>query len=235
MDNAEARRWFERASELDPAYARAYAGLGNTYIVEYMSGWNNLDPVSLDRAEEFSRRALALDSFNSQAHLIVGIVNFYRDSTREAIAAVETAIELNPNFEVSHAALGMMLARDGQITQAAEAIRRALRLNPLAPSTVLMSVAYVNFAAGRRQEAETLLERVRRAIPDNLPVRVSLAAAYEYGGRHEEARIAAQEILRVNPDFTAEIGTHMFPGLEQIFQPEDAAHFGDNLRKAGLP
>ena len=99
----------------------------------------------------------------------------------------------------------------------------------------MTTVAYVNFAAGRRQEAEALLERVRQSSPDNILVRVSLAAAYEYEGRHEEARVAAQEALRVNPDLTAEIATRMIPGLEQVFEPPEAAQFGDNLRKAGLP
>jgi Flp pilus assembly protein TadD len=110
-----------------------------------------------------------------------------------------------------------------------------MRLNPRAPSLILVTVAYVNFAVGRRQEAETLWERVRRSNPDNIIVRVALAAAYEYEGRHEEARVAAQEALRVNPDLTAEIATRMIPGLEQVYEPEEAAQFADNLRKAGLP
>lgn len=93
----------------------------------------------------------------------------------------------------------------------------------------------MNFAAGRRQEAEAQLERVRQSSPDNNLARVSLAALYEYEGRHEEARVAAQEALRVNPDLTAEIATRMIPGVEQVYAPEEAAQFTDNLRKAGFP
>ena len=93
----------------------------------------------------------------------------------------------------------------------------------------------MNFAAGRRQEAEALWERIRLSTPDNIPVRVALAAAYEYEGRHQEARVAAQEALRVNPDLTAEIATRLVPGVEQVYEPEEAAQFTDNLRKAGLP
>ena len=66
-------------------------------------------------------------------------------------------------------------------------------------------------------------------------VRVSLAAGYEYDGRHEEARVAAQEALRVNPDLTVEIATRLIQGLGQVLEPEEAAQLGENLRKAGLP
>jgi len=234
-DTAAARRWFERASELDPGYAGAYAALGNTYISEYVYGWNNLDPASLDRGEELVRRALELDSFIPAAHAGVAIVNLHRGRSREAVAAAETAVELLPNWEPFHAILGLALAQDGRIAPALRAIKRALRLNPRASSATLLSVAYVNLAAGRRQEAEALLERARLSNPDNIIARVTLAAVYEYEGRHEEARVAAQEALRVNPDLTVEIATRLIQGLGQVLEPEEAAQLGENLRKAGLP
>jgi adenylate cyclase len=234
-DNAEARRWFERASELDPDYAGAYAALGNTYISEYVYGWNNLDPASLDRGEELVRRALELDSFIPGAHAGVAIVNLHRGRSREAVAAAETAVELLPNWAPFHAILGLALAQDGRIAPALRAIKRALRLNPKASSATLLSVAYVNLAAGRRQEAEALLERARLSNPDNIIARVTLAAVYAYEGRHEEARVAAQEALRVNPDLTVEVATRLIQGLGQVLEPEEAAQLGENLRKAGLP
>ncbi|MHC4911002.1 MAG: tetratricopeptide repeat protein, partial [Planctomycetota bacterium] len=202
---------------------------------EYVSGWNNLDPASLDRGEELVRRALELDSSIAGAHAGVAIVHLSRGRSREAVAAAETAVELLPNWEPFHAILGLALAQDGRIAPALRAIRRALRLNPRASSATLGSVAYVNLAAGRRQEAEALLERARLSNPDHIIARVILAALYEYEGRHEEARVVAQEALRVNPDLTAGIATRMVQGLEQVYAREEAAQFEDNLRKAGLP
>ena len=234
-DNAEARRWFTRALELDPDYAQAHAGLGNTYVFEYYNGWNNLDPASLDRGEELLRRALELDSFLAGAHIGLAAVNLYRGRSREAIAAAEKAVELSPNFENFQSTLGVMLAQDGQIVPALQAIKRAMRLNPRAASIVLMNVAYVNLAAGRRQEAQALSERVRLSLPDNILIRIFLAASYEYEGRHEEARVLVREALQVNPDLTADIATRMIPGLEQVYEAEEAAQFEANLRKAGLP
>jgi hypothetical protein len=59
--------------------------------------------------------------------------------------------------------------------------------------------------------------------------RIPLAALYESEGRHEEARTLAQEILRVNPDLTANSATQLAGGG---FDTDDAR---DNLRNAGLP
>ncbi len=189
----------------------------------------------MDRAEELAQRALELDPLNPNGHMILAYVHFYRERPAEAIAAAERAVELNPNSEFAHAALGLTLAQAGRTVSALQSISRALRLNPRSSSNVLMTVAYVNFGAGRRKQAEELLERVRLSGPDNIIVRVGLAALYEYEGRHEEARVAVREALAVNPHLTAEIATRMIPGLEEVFPSEEGAQFEDNLRKAGLP
>ncbi len=57
-----------------------------------------------------------------------------------------------------------------------------------------------------------------------------VAALYESEGRHEEARALAQEILRVNPDLTAESATELV--LAFGFDRDEAI---GNLRSAGLP
>ncbi len=75
-----------------------------------------------------------------------------------------------------------------------------------------------------------LWEQARAANTDLIVARIPLAALYESEGRHEEARALAQEILRVNPDLTAESATELALGLG--FDRDDAI---DNLRSAGLP
>ena len=75
-----------------------------------------------------------------------------------------------------------------------------------------------------------LWEQVRAANTDLILPRIPLAVLYESEGRHEEARALAQEILRVNPDLTAESATKL--ALVGAFKSEDAI---DHLRSAGLP
>ncbi len=66
--------------------------------------------------------------------------------------------------------------------------------------------------AGRTQEAVEMFEQARVANPDLIGARIPLAAIYESEGRHEEARAVAQEILRVNPHFTADHAAQVSAG-----------------------
>ncbi len=107
--------------------------------------------------------------------------------------------------------------------------------NPRAPTALLVSVAVVNYAAGRTEEAVEMLERVREANPDFIAVLIPLAAHYEREGQHDRASTVVEEILRVRPDFTVQEAIDLLPGLERTIGSERFAQYPDTLRKAGLP
>jgi adenylate cyclase len=223
------------ALELDPEFAPAYAILGVTYSQEYAEGWNR-DPALLDRAEELGRRAIALDPTYFRGYMTVGWVELSRGNLPEALAASERAIALAPNFDMTHALRGAVLALQGRLVEATGSIRQALRLSPRAPQTPLLTIAaYVNLAAGRRQEAVELWEQARAVSPGAVSVRIVLAALYEEEGAHEKAQAVVAEILRVTPDLTAERAMDLFQGQAQTLSPEELARYSDYLREAGLP
>jgi adenylate cyclase len=234
QDNEEARRLFTRAVELDPRYPDAHAHLGVTYFAEFQAGWSS-DAKLLDRAEELGRRAIALDDSVPQGHLALAWVHHARGNSAEAIAAAERAIEIVPNFEFAHAVRGLALSQQGRFLEATGAMRRALRLNPRAPTGLLFNVAVVNFVAGRREKAVEQLERVRAANPDQIPARALLAVHYERQGRHGKASRAVAEILRVVPDFSVERAREMTAAWENAVGPEEFAEHIEALREAGLP
>ncbi|MEE8507712.1 MAG: tetratricopeptide repeat protein, partial [Myxococcota bacterium] len=113
---------------------------------------------------------------------------------------------------------------------ALQSVARAARLNPRTSTGASVVYASVNFAAGRPEKAVELWERARAANTDLITARIPLAVLYESEGRHEEARALAQEILRVNPDLTAESATELVLALG--FDRDEAI---GNLRSAGLP
>jgi adenylate cyclase len=231
-DVLKARGLLERTVELDPSYATAYSLLGATYTVEFGFGWD-LDPAILDRGEELAQRALALDPSIPTPHTSLAAVNLFRRRPDISVAEAETAIEIAPNIEASHFFLGMAKAQQGKFVAATRAINRAQRLNPRAPSGLSLIVPYVNLAAGREAEAVEMLERLRIANPDLIGARIPLAAIYQADGRHDDARVLAEEILRVNPDMTAEAATGMFS--DSLLGEDAALDWTDALRGAGLP
>jgi adenylate cyclase len=71
--NTQARQMWEKALELDPKYATAYAGVGVTYLVDWAGG--SQDPhQTLERAFEMAQRAIALDESLPVAHVVLGDV-----------------------------------------------------------------------------------------------------------------------------------------------------------------
>jgi tetratricopeptide (TPR) repeat protein len=105
-----------------------------------------------------------------------------------------------------------------------------MRLNPRGTPLVWVLAGFVNQAAGRTEKAVELFERVRVANPDMIGARILLAVIYEAEGRHDEAHAVTREILRVNPQLTAQAAIQLMPLLD----PDSAHEFADNLRKAGL-
>jgi adenylate cyclase len=237
-DNAEARRLFESAIQL-AEYPGSVSGLGMTYAIEYQFGWN-LDPALMDRAAELAQRAIELDPSHPEGYSLLAQVHLSRNESTQAVAAARRAVELHPNADHTNAILGAALLQDGDYLAGLQSVKRAIRLNPRAPSIWWTFMALANIMAERHNEAAELLERVRSDNPDNLIARVVLAAILEASeeavgvNHHDEATVVVQEILRVNPDLTAELGMRLIPAGD-LFGPQEISRNIEWLRRAGLP
>jgi tetratricopeptide (TPR) repeat protein len=103
----------------------------------------------------------------------------------------------------------------------------AVRLNPSRPDWYLWDIAAAKFLSGKYLEALSLLEKMAELGP---AYRL-LAATYAQLGRLEEARQAARELLKVNPDFSIERYSSRAPYLDKTLM----AKYIEGLRLAGLP
>ncbi len=95
-------------------------------------------------------------------------------------------------------------------------------------------MGFVNAVLEREDVAVELWHRVVEANPDMIMARIALA-----GGGWEEApdesREHVREILRVNPDLTAEQAVMVMQGGVNVIGAAENRRFVANLRKAGLP
>ena len=110
-------------------------------------------------------------------------------------------------------------------------MRRALRLEPIAPDIYVQNLALLHFQAGDCKEALAVCEKGLQRERDSLNSHAIRAAVYGYCGREDEARKEATEVLRINPKFTVESYTRILPYKYQ--SNKDLTIRG--LRKAGLP
>jgi adenylate cyclase len=226
--NREARRLYEKAIELDPEYARAYASLAWTYLVEHSERWAGPDERPLERALELARRGVAVNPASHSNHLALGQVSLSAGLHDEALEALQTAIALNPNDADGYAFLARGLSFAGRADEGIELIEKAQRLNPAAPRWYAWNLGIALYLARRYDDAVAAL---RKARPLGDVAYRWLAAAYGQLGREEDARAAVAEYLKLTPDFTIARHLEMMP-----FQnPADREHYAEGLRKAGLP
>ena len=96
-DNQEAQDLLTKATKIDPSFARAHLGLAMAHSVDIDNGWTSSRPESLKKWLEAVRTALILDPSDSQAHMMLGIYYQYIGDLEHSRAALEKAMNLNPN------------------------------------------------------------------------------------------------------------------------------------------
>ncbi|MGE5715961.1 MAG: protein kinase domain-containing protein [Acidobacteriota bacterium] len=119
---------FERAIELDPGYARAYAGLAECHAFLALYFGKGKDAVAA--ADAASAKALELDPGLSDAHAARGLALFLRQKFTEAEGFLRKAIALDPRLYDPHYIFGRVCFSQGRTPEAAEHFREACALVP---------------------------------------------------------------------------------------------------------
>ncbi|RWM65577.1 MULTISPECIES: adenylate/guanylate cyclase domain-containing protein [Mesorhizobium] len=228
--NSQGRDLLQRAIELDPKFAPAYAFLAFANMLDYGNQWSPSSSTSMQQAEVFATRAVALDNRYPYAHWALGIIELYSRRHDVAIGEAKRLIALAPNLPEGHENLGIALHYSGRSAEALGCVDRAMALNPYYPDVYLHFQAQAMFQLRRYEEAIGILKRRLVRNPDTDVSRVLLAASYGHLGRFEEARHEWQEVFRVNPDYSLEHRRKVLP----YKNPDDFELVVDGLRNAGL-
>lgn len=225
---AEARLLFERAIELDPSYARAYALLSFVLEREWfrdMSGSNRL----LDEAFDLARKAVTLDENDTLCQLAMVWTQVYRGAHELAEQHLAKALALNPNQPSTQTDLAIFNNYRGEPERAIEGLLEAKRLDPFFnPSWYWGELGAAYFNARRYDDA---ISSMRRSTALSSEQQARLAASYALAGKPDLARECTADLLRRLPAFSAS----RFLAKEPLLRPEDRQHLADGLRKAGLP
>ncbi|MBI3798714.1 MAG: adenylate/guanylate cyclase domain-containing protein [Deltaproteobacteria bacterium] len=227
--NVQARQMFEKAIELDPQYAAAYAELGWTYVSEWFAQWSQ-DPQAPEQAFALAQKAAALDDASPRAHMLLGWFSLFKKQYEQAIAEVGRAIALDPNLAVAYARMGFILNFAGRPQEAIGFVEKALRLDPISPFFALSALGQAYRLLGRYEEAIATFKRVLALNPDLWIAHAQLTLCYSELGREEEARTQAAELLRVSPHFSVEVMKQRLP----VQDPVEFERYLAALRKAGL-
>ncbi len=158
-------RMYDKAIELDPNYAIAYAGIADTY--SQMFRFSDASPQNAAKALEASQHAVELDPDSAEAHASRGLALFINEEYQRAEKHFETAILLNPKLFESYFFYALSCSSQGNYEKAARLFIQASEVN-LADyqPTSFLALAYT--ALGRNDDAVKARQRTIELIERHL-------------------------------------------------------------------
>lgn len=197
----QATQHFQRATELDPTYARAWLGLCDTYRMRG-SWWGDLPPKeAFPLAKEAAFEALKLDPSLGEAHAGLGWIHFVFDwDWAKAEAEFRRGIELDPNSRDTHSPYANYLRCTKRLEESRVHIERSLELDPLSPLE-LGEAALIYSYLGQTERSAKLVQQALRLGPDFPPAIWGLAVFHAEAGRYDDAIAALEKTTRLpRPD-----------------------------------
>jgi non-specific serine/threonine protein kinase len=199
-----ARRMFERAIEIDPNYALAYAGIAD--CCSYTFTYWDASAENLAQADTASHKALELDSELAEAHTSRGLALTFAKRYSEAETEFETAIRLNAKSFDAHYLYARARFQQGKLALAAESFAEATRLRPDDyQAASFLAQAYDGL--GRKTDALATHQRTLQAVekhvelnPDDPRALCLGAIELVYAGHRERALEWARRALAIDPE-----------------------------------
>jgi TolB-like protein/tetratricopeptide (TPR) repeat protein len=185
---------FQQATNLDPGYAQAWAGLADAYA--YL-GLFELDPPIevVVKAREAANRALQIDETVAEAHTSLAIVKLFFDwDFRGSETELRQAMELNPGDTFGRHIYAHYLEITGQMPRAHAEMRKIMELDPM--STMYTADVACEYYFLHQPEKVVELSRRWKGMDsmDSLGW-IMLALAYEDLGRKKESVELAERVL----------------------------------------
>jgi serine/threonine-protein kinase len=191
---------FERAVELDPNFALAFAYLSAQHSSVH-NRWFDRSPERAARAKRAADRALEIDPSLPFAH---GVLGWYYDRCERdferAMEEYSIALKGAPNDSRVNAAIGFLYQRLGRWREAATALERGVQLDPQ-NFQYLQNLADTYSGLREHQRAANLVDRAVALAPDRVgPYLVKADIYWRWFGPSQQTRQVLEEMPDRTPD-----------------------------------
>ena len=218
----------KRGLELNPKYPTAHQWYAS-YLVQM---------GKFDRAKEEIEQAQQLDPLSPIISSNAGLYSYFEHRYDDAIVQYQKTLEIDPTFWVAHHYLGLAYAKKGLSEQAIDELRNSLHSpgpGPLKEGAVedepeiAASLGYAYGLAGKRAEAEAILNRLRALAQQRYVSGLYFAIVYtglgdknraiEYLNKAFVDRHPGLVLIRVDPIFDNLRSDKRFQELIARFEP----------------
>ena len=193
--------YFHQAIEKDPAYALAYVGLADSYLLSEFLPAGERYP----KAEAAALQALQIDETLGEAHTsLAAIKNWYDWDWPGAEIEFRRAIELSPNYPTAHHWYGEFLANLGRFDESVAEYQRALEIDPLSLA-ISSDLGMVYYHARQYDRAIEHLKKVIEMDPNYVRTHFYLRQTYEQKEMFEEALTELEKGRLLEGDSPSEV------------------------------
>ncbi len=233
-DNREAQRLLKRAIELDPSLAEAYGYLCYAIVLSMIYFDAEPNEEQLNEAVAIGRKAIELDDKDGLLRFMYGCALLARKAYGDALAELETAVELNPCLAVTYCGLGDSLAYEGRIREAIPYFQKAIDLSPHDPLrwAFYSYRALAHIFAREFESANEWAQRATRVPNAHYWAFAHRVAALGHLEKPEECAKAVSDLLLRKPDFSC---TFARQRLFYVKDPGQLELYLEGLRRAGIP
>jgi adenylate cyclase len=230
--NLRTRQLAEEVIRLDPDFPSGYHTLAVVMQQDVFFGVSESPRESRMKAIRLDQKAISLYDSYAPAHAFLGMLYAANREYEKGIAEGKLAIEIAPNLADAHAHMVISLCYSGRPEEALAHIDTAFRLNPVGPpSYYYLGAANTYRLLGRYADGIKMSKVLLSRWPDNFLGHLTLVLNYAAWNHDDEVRAAAKDVLRIEPNFSAQRLAWTYPYKD----PTQTASVLELLRKAGLP
>jgi serine/threonine-protein kinase len=190
---------FQQATQSDPRFALAHAGLGNAFWVQYNE---THDAAAVTKALKSITEALRLDPEEPAVRFALAVIDRGTGRGSAAIEELRRVLALQPGNDEAYRELGDILFDEGRFDEAIAALRKAVELRPeFWRNHSALGYAYAK--RGRHQEAIAAYSKVTELQPRNSRGFQMLGFAYQDAGDDVRALENYRKAIAIAPDALA--------------------------------
>jgi len=204
-----ARKFLEKAVELDPSFAMAYCQLGRA---NYYLQNTKASTEAFKKAKSLSEKATEKERLYIEADYVW----FIERNLEEAISIFTQIVKKYPKEKDPHMWIGFYYGQKKLFTEAIEEYNKALELDPNY-GEVIMMLAYAYAEIGNFEKAIEYFKRYASVSPGDANPFDSMAEIYLKMGGLDEAIAKYKEALEVKPDFGSDLAIAYIYALKEDY------------------
>jgi TolB-like protein len=211
--NARAAVLFERAVALEPAFARAHAGLSFTSFESAFLKFADDDSDAAQGAHRHADRALDLEPLDPFCNLVKGRAFWLAGDLEACLPWLDRSIQLSPNYAQAKYSMGWTETLIGQAASARVHADEALSLSPLDPLAYGMRAvrSFTHLVDEDWARAAEWGEQAARTPGAHALVEMIAAVGHQLNGDAVRARYWRDASRKSHPGFTGSAFLTAFP------------------------